>query len=106
MGNKINDSRDDKIKQLLKKELPKERENPWFTRKVLNRLPPRRERSNIIEKWVFLIVTVCVTIGLILQSTHMMTAPIIYVRDFLTMGCFLITFTGLSVWIVYPYIKE
>ena len=32
---------DTELKQLLKKELPKAPENPWFTRKVMNRLPEK-----------------------------------------------------------------
>lgn len=32
---------DDKLKELLNKELPQARENQWFTRRVMNRLPDR-----------------------------------------------------------------
>ena len=98
--------RDDEIRRMLKTEIPSERNNPWFTRKVLNRLPPRRRRSNPIEKWMFLIIVIGVTIGLVLQSAHMLNAQVIYVRDFVMMGAFLLTFLGLSIWIIYPYLRD
>ena len=46
---------DIKFKQLLKEEAHKPGENPWFTRRVLNRLPEKDENTSIyaIEKWVY-----------------------------------------------------
>ena len=48
---------DIKFKQLLKEEAHKPGENPWFTRRVLNRLPEKDENTSIyvIEKWVYAI---------------------------------------------------
>ncbi len=36
------DSTDKHIKEFLKRELPQAPVNPWFTRKVMNRLPEKR----------------------------------------------------------------
>ena len=50
---------DIKIKEYLKRELPQAPGNPWFTRKVMNRLP---EKKPTLVSWIenagFLVATV------------------------------------------------
>lgn len=53
------DLKDDKLSSLLKNELPEAPYNPWFTRKVLNRLPDRKKRiAANIEIWVCIVAAV------------------------------------------------
>ena len=45
MDKNNNDKAQDKqIARLLDAQLPQNRIDPWFTRKVLNRLPPKRKK--------------------------------------------------------------
>lgn len=45
---------DSRIKELLAGSLPRVNENPWFTRRVMNRLPERNRRASLaIWQWVF-----------------------------------------------------
>lgn len=43
------DKEDIELKRLLQEQLPKASENPWFTRKVINRLPEHRKSYAWIE---------------------------------------------------------
>lgn len=100
---KINDA---KLTEFLRKELPEARKDQWFTNKVLNRLPPHNPQTSIVEKWIMLILVICVTIGLIFQSVHIATANVILVSDFVLMGLFLFSFLFLGVWIVWPRVRN
>lgn len=45
------------FKRLLQEKAHKPGENPWFTRRVLNRLPEKTEAGNFytIERWTYII---------------------------------------------------
>lgn len=51
------DFNDIEFRALLKEKAHNPNENPWFTRRVLNRLPEKDETSNIfaMEKWIYAI---------------------------------------------------
>lgn len=97
-----NRNQDKDLKLLLKGDIPEAPRNEWFTRKVLNRLPPRRPEVSIIEKWVFLIVFIGVTVWVTLLANHILTSPVLYVRDFVMMGLSVFVFIALSAWILIP----
>lgn len=59
MMKNIDDSR---LKELFKKELPQAPENPWFTRKVMNRLP---EKEPKVFSWVEYLSYVIAIVGLV-----------------------------------------
>ena len=103
--NKYNDD-DRNIADFVAKELPRERIDPWFTKKVLNRLPPHRTRHSIVEKCLVLITTIGVLIGFILESIHIGTTLVITVGDLIMMGAFLLSFLFLGCWIVIPLIRN
>jgi len=55
---KIDDS---KLREILKREQPKAGDNPWFTRKVMNRLPEKKEKFNWIENLIYILCgVICV----------------------------------------------
>lgn len=51
------DFNDIEFKKLFKEKAHKSGENPWFTRRVLNRLPEEEPATNVysIEKWIYAI---------------------------------------------------
>lgn len=46
---------DVELREFLKTELPRPGENPWFTRKVINRLPEHKRNYVWIEHLVYLV---------------------------------------------------
>lgn len=96
----------DRLSSLLKEELPGARRDEWFTRKVLNRLPPRANPGRRLEQWVIALIFVGLGIGVTLESVHILNAQIIYVKDFLMMGLYMLSFLGLSLWILIPWVRE
>lgn len=94
------------IADMMKRQLPRERIDPWFKNKVLNRLPPRRRKGNVPEKWAFLAAMMGVVLALGLQSVHMTSAQVVYVKDFLIMGFLLCMFIALTAWLVAPLLRN
>lgn len=58
-----NNISDDQLRSLLKKASMEAPENPWFTRKVLNRLPEKRRTHNWILWCVYVVVAVACSVG-------------------------------------------
>lgn len=94
------------IRQLFNKELPQAPKNPWFTQKVLNRLPPRRNPGAILEKWIFLICFLGAVTGLVLQSVYVMHEPVFYVRDLVMLCLYFLIFLGMALWLIIPLVRE
>lgn len=69
---------DNNIKKILHDSLPNAPESPWFTRKVLNRLPERKSnRGAIIEYCGFLIGAIALIVMWIkIFSTNDATTPV------------------------------
>lgn len=63
MTQHINDNTrlsDDRLKELFKKELPQAPRNPWFVRKVINRLPEKEAPAcSRIEYICYAVAAVC-----------------------------------------------
>lgn len=100
------DNVDKRLQQILKEEMPPAPQNPWFTRKVLNRLPPRHRPGAILEKWIVLLSVLGTLVGLILEARHLIVSPEIYVRDLLMMFFYMFVFLGLAAWILIPLAKN
>ena len=100
------DNADRQLSDLIKQTAAPAPKNPWFTDKVLNRLPPRRRKGNVIEKWIFLVTLVGVIAGLAVEATHIAHAQVIYIRDLMTMGAFVFAFLAMAVWIVAPLARN
>ncbi len=57
-------SKDEHLRELLHKELPMERRDQWFTRKVMNRLPEKeRPLFSTVEKVTFVVVALALAVG-------------------------------------------
>ena len=48
-----NNDTDRRLRQLLRSDLPDVNENPWFTRRVVNRLPPQSAIARVsLVQWI------------------------------------------------------
>lgn len=107
MKKDINEAETDKrLSDLLKKELPAVRRDDWFHNKVMNRLPPRKRPARAIETVALVLLFVGLGVGVAFQSHHILNAQILYVKDFLMMGLFVLSFLFVSLWILVPYLKN
>lgn len=106
MKNRDNQIVDKKLRVFLQKELPVEPKNHWFKSKVLNRLPPRRNPSALLEKWIILLSVVGALIAVIFQANKMYNSQAIYIRDLVFMAIYLLIFLGIAAWIVVPLARE
>ncbi len=59
----INNIDDNGLKELFQRELPKAPENPWFTRKVMNRLP---EKEPKVFSWIEYLSYAIAIVGLVI----------------------------------------
>lgn len=103
---KESDIQENIIRGFLKDNLPPERRDPWFTRKVLNRLPPRRRHGNVPEKWAFLLVMLGIVAASVMQGFYISGAPVVYVKDLALMGVLLLLTLVMACWIVAPLIRN
>lgn len=71
---------DNQLRELLKKELPSERRDPWFVRKTMNRLP--QKATPLLSRWerlayslnaLILVILWCVT------AVNIITNPVLTV---------------------------
>ena len=75
---------DNALRALLKERLPRPAADPWFTRRVLNRLPERRRRLAAgIEIWVCAIAALVVLVLAVRYEAGLMSAPLVTVGDLL-----------------------
>ena len=81
---------DREIREMFHKELPKAPENPWFVKKILNRLP---------EPMAWTPMSVCVTLFYILGALAMVSGWIYAVTDTINNG---LTSTTLMLAIALP----
>lgn len=76
------DKTDKQIKEFLKRELPQAPVNPWFTRKVMNRLPEKRTNWVAwIENAGFLAATITLGIFWYILITTTTNSDVITVGD-------------------------
>lgn len=79
------DETDNQISAMLKKQLPADgSNNEWFTRKVLNRLPPK-PRSNYAAAWIAIyVIWLAICLGGWMAFAITLTSGVILVKDVLT----------------------
>lgn len=76
------DKTDKQIKEFLKRELPQAPANPWFTRKVMNRLPEKRTNwAAWIENAGFLVAAITLGIFWYMLITTTANSDVITVGD-------------------------
>lgn len=76
---------DNKLKELFKQKLPEHPKNQWFTLKVMNRLPAKRNsRGSYIESIGFFIGAIVLCFLWILHITETKHAQVLTIGDILT----------------------
>lgn len=80
------------IADLIKRAVPPAAESPWFTRKVLNRLPAKHGRAfSGIEIVAYLLSAVVLVVVSVLESAHIGTTGVVTVGSIITylgvVGC-------------------
>ena len=61
---KKNENIDNELRQMIKDGAYEAAENEWFTRRVLNRLPERKDHSALKMAWIFYMVAAMAALSL------------------------------------------
>lgn len=84
---------DELLREAFKSQLPQAPKSPWFTRKVMNRLPQRHRRHIYIIEWIGYIVAVAILIAYWIGLYRDVTsAKVITMNDVITI-CVLVFMT-------------
>ena len=76
-----NENIDNELRQIIKDGAYEAAENEWFTRRVLNKLPERKDRSALKMAWLCYTVAALVCIGFWLWIYYFNDTSVITVRD-------------------------
>ena len=72
---------DNELRQLIKSGAYDAGQDEWFTRRVMNRLPERQNRSALHLAWVFYLVAALVCAGFWLWMVYFSNPTVVTVRD-------------------------
>ncbi|MBQ0069158.1 MAG: DUF5056 domain-containing protein [Bacteroidales bacterium] len=87
---------DNKLKSLLKEQSFKAEENPWFTHRVLNKLPRRQSSTSWITALSLVLACIACAVAWILMFKNF-NFMVITVRDLLTFGALAAITTSVAV---------
>lgn len=98
---------DTELKQLFKKELPQAPENPWFTRKVMNRLP---EKEFKVFSWIEYLSYAIAIVGLVIYwaifCRDLKEAATITMQDIISYTALTVTGFFIAISFVAPKVKR
>ena len=103
-NNKLTDK---KIADFLKENLPAERNDDWFVRKTMNRLPERRRR--LFSGWEiasFIVSFIVLTVLLAWQLTGLYTGSVIQTSDYILLCSITLGYVFLLFSIVMPAVRR
>lgn len=100
------DTQDKEIARLFQRDLPQAGRDPWFTRKVLNRLPRRRSHTSPLEWGCIIAACLLLTTAFIVESTSIIKSQELLVGDILIMATLTMLSLGVAGWIVSPYLRN
>ncbi len=100
------DKQDKEIARLLQQELPAAGKDPWFTRRVMNRLPRQQRRMSPIEVACIIAVCLLIVVAFIIEGTIIISSQQIFVRDIVVMSMLTMMSLGVGGWIISPYLKN
>lgn len=105
--NKNTDNIDESLRILLKRDLPKERNDEWFVRKVMNRLPEKRNPTFSRPELISFILSALILISGWLWLWNRFTTEESLTYSSLAMGGTLIVMTfGLLGAVAYPILRR
>jgi presenilin-like A22 family membrane protease len=92
---------DNELKHLFNEQLPQAPKDKWFTRKVMNRLPPKEPAtSSLIENISYIIAAIVVAVAYIFLILNITKSGTIKVSDIIVF----ISLTAASITILYSYL--
>lgn len=98
---------DEQLRTLLHKELPGHMPAPWFTRKVMNRLPERCPGWLApVEMGIYVAGLIATIVFAAIHATGIYRTEIVTLADLLVGLSVVAIFTGLVYMIVSPFVKE
>lgn len=101
------DNIDDALKHLIQRDLPKERKDEWFVRKVMNRLPEKRKptfsRPELIS---FVLSTLILISGWAWLWSRFNTEESLTYSSLAMGGALIVMTFGLLVTVVYPILRR
>lgn len=93
---------DKQFAELLRDSVPHAPADPWFTRKVINRLDPRRRRiAAIIERLIYIIGIATTSAVAIRMGKDMMSTSVISIQQAVT----ILILSGLTAAMIYALIE-
>lgn len=105
--NKNADNIDDTIRNLLKRDLPKERKDEWFVKKVMNRLPEKRKPTFSRPELISFVLSTLILLSGWLWLWNQFNSEEMLTYSSLAMGATLIVMTfGLLSAIAYPILRR
>lgn len=87
---------DKQLKTILQTNAPRENENPWFTPRLLNRLPPRRQSHRRILRLTHAIAAAGCAAGWILLGTGLPDSAPVRMFGSIELPQSLLLFVGLT----------
>ncbi len=100
------DKQDKEIARLLQQELPAAGKDPWFTRRVMNRLPRQQRRMSPVEVACIIAVCLLLVVAFVIEGTIIISSQQIFVRDIVVMSMLTMMSLGVGGWIISPYLKN
>lgn len=87
---------DNKLKSLLKEQSYKAEENPWFTHRVLNKLPRRQSSTSWITGLSLVLACIACVVAWVLMIKNF-NFMVITVRDLLPVGALIVITASVAI---------
>ncbi len=101
------DNIDDTLRNLIKRDLPKERKDEWFVKKVMNRLPDKRKPTFSRPELISFVFSTLILVSGWLWLWNRFNTEESLTYDSLAMGGVLIVMTfGLLATVAYPILRR
>lgn len=98
---------DSQLRELMKRELPRERRDPWFVRKTMNRLPQKpAPLFSRFERIAYAISGVILAVLWCLSAVEIITNPVLTVSALMQPVLLTIMSLSLIAAIAVPYMKR
>lgn len=98
---------DKQLRELIKKELPAERRDPWFIRKTMNRLP--HKPAPVFSRWerlAYLLSGLLLAVLWAVTAFNLINSPVLTVSSLLQPVLLTLMSLALMAAIAVPYLKR
>lgn len=98
---------DRQLREIIKKELPAARRDPWFVRKTMNRLPEKQ--TPLLSRWerrAYLVSALILLVMWVLTGVDIYNNPVLTVSALLKPAVLSVFSLSLMVSVAVPYMKR